>query len=149
MAIAKVYGLHARDQYGATAGDRVDWVGDTIKTSLHTSTYVPNQDTHDYFDDATNELTTAGGYTAGGVTLAGKTLTYDTASDEARLDANDAQWTSASFTARIAVVWKDSAGASSTDHLMSYVDFQGDETVSSGTFTIQWASNGVIVLDVT
>jgi hypothetical protein len=145
---AKVYGLHARDQYGTTANDRVNWTGDTIQTSLHTVTYVPAQDTDDYFNDATNEITGTG-YTAGGVVLGSKTLTYDTATDEARLDAADAQWTTASFTARIAVVWVNTAGASTTDHLMSYVDFGADETVASGTFTIQWASNGVIVLDVT
>lgn len=148
MAIAKVYGLHARDQYGSTAADRVEWVANTIKVSLHTSSHTIDQDAHDYFADLTNELPTAGGYTAGGVTLGGKTLTYDTATDEARLDANDAQWTSASFTAAQAHVYKDT-GAGATSHLMSYVDFQGNETVSSGTFTIQWAANGVIVLDVT
>lgn len=145
MAVtAKWYGLSLRQQYSTTAADRVDWATDTIKTSLHTSTYVPDQDVHDYFNDATNELSTAGGYTAGGVTLGTKTLTYDTASNETRLDAADAQWTSASFTARIAVTWKDSAGASTTDLLLGYVDFGGDETVASGTFTIQWDSTGVL-----
>jgi len=146
MAVtAKWYGLALRDQWGATATDRVDWMTDTIKTTLHTVTYVPDQDTHDYFNDATNELTTTGGYTAGGVTLStGKSLTYDPTSNETRLDAVDAAWSSATFTSRIGVVWKDSAGASSTDHLISYVDFGADETVSAGTFTIQWDATGVV-----
>ena len=144
MAVtAKWYGLGLKDQWGATAADRIDWVTDTIKCSLHTVTYVPDQDAHDYFNDATNELSTAGGYTAGGTTLGSKTLTYDTATNEARLDAADAQWTSASFTARIAVVRKDT-GTATTSHLMGYVDFGGDETVSSGTFTIQWDTTGVL-----
>jgi len=144
MAVtANWYGLGGKDQWGATAGDRVDWVTDTIKTSLHTSTYVPNQDTDQYFSAASNELATAGGYTAGGVTLAGKTLTYDSPTNEARLDANDAQWTSASFTARIAVTYK-STGVAGTSHLMGYVNFGGDQTVSSGTFTIQWDATGVL-----
>jgi len=147
MAIAKVYGLHARDQYGSTAADRIEWVANTIKTALTTSSHTIDQDTHDFFADITNEITGTG-YTAGGVTLGGKTLTYDTGTDEARLDANDAQWTSSSFTAAQAHTYKDT-GAAGTSHLMSYVDFQGNETVSSGTFTIQWATNGVIVLDVT
>lgn len=143
MAVtAKWYGLALKDQWGATAADRVDWVTDTIQCSLHTVTYVPAQDTDNYFDDATNEITGTG-YTTGGVTLGSKTLTYDTGTNEVRLDAADASWTTASFTARIAVIWKDSAGASSTDHLISYVDFGGDETVSSGTFTIAWDATGV------
>lgn len=137
------YGLALRDQWGATAADRIDWVTDTIKTALTTSSYTPAQDTHDYFNDVTNEITGTG-YTAGGVTLGSKTLTYDTATNETRLDAADASWTTASFTARLAVTYKDSAGASSTDHLMGYVDFGGDETVSSGTFTITWDATGVL-----
>jgi hypothetical protein len=147
MAVASVYGLHARDQYGTTAASRIDWVTDTIKEALTTSAHTLGKDTHDFFDDLTNEVSGTG-YSAGGVTLGGKTLTYDAGSDEARLDANDAQWTGASFTARHSHTYKDT-GTPATSHLMSYVDFQGDETVSSGTFTIQWAANGVIVLDTT
>lgn len=148
MAIAKVYGLHARDQYGSVTADRVEWVANTVKVALVTSSHTIAQDTHDYYADLTNELAATGGYTTGGVALANKALTYDNATDEARLDADDAQWLSASFTAAQAHTYKDT-GTGATSHLMSYVDFQGNETVSSGTFTIQWATNGVIVLDVT
>lgn len=139
---AKWYGLGVKDQWGATAADRIDWITDTIKTALHTSTYVPNQDTDDFFNDATNEITGTG-YTAGGVTLGSKTLTYDSGTNEVRLDAGDAQWTSATFTSRIATTYK-STGTATTSHLMGYVDFGGDESVSSGTFTIQWDSTGVL-----
>lgn len=143
MAVtAKWYGLSLKGQWNTTAGNRIDFLTDTIKTSLHTSTYVPDQDVHDFFDDATNEITGTG-YTAGGVTLGSKTLTYDTASNETRLDAADASWTSSSFTARIAVVYK-STGTASTSPLMGYVDFGGDETVASGTFTLQWDATGVL-----
>jgi hypothetical protein len=110
--------------------------------ALTTSAYTPAQDTHNFFDDVTNEITGTG-YTAGGVTLAGKTTAYDATSNETRLDANDASWTTASFTARRAVVYKDT-GTASTSPLLGYVDFGGDQTVSSGTFTIQWDATGVL-----
>lgn len=142
MATAKWFGLGVTDQFGATAADRIDWVGDTIKESLHTATYTPNQDTHNYFDDATNEIAGTG-YTAGGVTLGSKSLTYDTGTNETRFDAADAEWTSASFTARIGVVYK-STGTASTSHLMGWHDFGGDQTVSTGTFTIQYAASGAL-----
>lgn len=121
----------------------LDWTVDTIKVSLHTSTYVPAQDTHDFWDDATNEITGTG-YTAEGQTLTTPTRTYTGGTNTLSLDADNAQWTSSSFTARIAVVYKDRGGATSADELLSYVDFGGDETVSSGTFTIQWHTDGVI-----
>ncbi len=143
MAItAKWYGLSVKDQWGATTADRVAWVGDTVKTALTTSSYAYNQDTDNYFDDVTNEITGTG-YSAGGVSLANKTLTYDTASNESRLDADDAQWTSSTFTTAIAVTYK-STGTASTSHLMGYVDFGGNQSVTSGTFTIQWDSTGVL-----
>lgn len=141
------YGLALQGQYSTTAARRVDWVTDTIKTSLHTSTYTPDQDVHDFFNDATNEITGTG-YTAGGVTLGSKTLTYDTATNEVRLDAADPSWTSASFTARYAITYADTAGASSTDPLLTYINFGADETVASGTFSIVLDSTGLAKITV-
>jgi hypothetical protein len=140
MAVtAKWYGVPIKNQYDGTAV--VDWNTDTIKAALTTSSYSPAQDTDDFFDDVTNEITGTG-YTAGGASLGTLTATYDTTSNEIRLDAADTQWTSASFTARNAVIYK-STGTASTSPLVSYIDFGGDETVSSGTFTIQYDSTGV------
>jgi len=143
-ATAKWFGLGAQGQWSTTAARRVDWTTDTIKVSLHTVTWTPNQDTNDFWDDATNEIAAGSGYTAGGVTLGTKSLTYDTATNTVRLDAADAVWTfSASKTMRYAAVYKDT-GTPSTSPLMGYVDFGADES-SSGTFTIQWdATDGVL-----
>jgi len=112
-------------------------VNDTIKCSLHTVTYVPAQDTDDFFNDATNEVTGTG-YTAGGVTLAGKGLSYDAASNELRFDFDDPVWGPGATISgiRVAVLYKDTAGASTTDPLIAYTIFASDQAVSNGTFTI-------------
>jgi hypothetical protein len=145
MAVtAFFYGLALKDQWGTTAADRVDFVTDTMKCSLHTVTYVPNQDTDNYWDDATNEVSSTN-YTAGGATLASKTLTYTGASNTVAFDAADVSWTTVSFTTRIAVVYK-STGTASTSHVFSYVDFGGDQTISSGNFTVQWAAGGIATI---
>ena len=47
----------------------INLLSDTFKLSLHTGTFTPNQDTHDYRDDLTNELGSGNGYTTGGATL--------------------------------------------------------------------------------
>ena len=138
-----LYGL-----LSATAGRRVDWVGHDIKVALTTSSHTIDKDAHDFFNDITNEITGTG-YTAGGVTLGSKTLTYDTATDEVRADAADAQWTSSSFTAAQAHVYCSTPGSAATNPLLGYIDFGGNEQVTSGTFTIQFASTGVLVLDAT
>jgi hypothetical protein len=138
------YGLALKDQWGTTSADRVDFATDTIKTSLHTSTYSPAQDTDNYWDDATNEVSSTN-YTSGGVTLASKTLTYTAGTNVVAFDAADAAWTTVTFTTRYAVVYK-STGTSSTSHLFSYVDFGADQTVSSGNFTVVWAAGGIATI---
>jgi hypothetical protein len=148
MAVtAFAYGQGLVGQYGTTSARRVDWDADTIKTALHTSGYTQNIDSDDFFNDAVSEITGTG-YTAGGFTHTTSAVSLDSGSDTVRLDADDAAWTSASFSADNATVYKDT-GNSTTAPLMAYVDFGATETVSSGTFTIQWDSTGVIVLDYT
>lgn len=145
MAVtAKWFGEGVMGQWSATAARRVDWTTDTIKVLLTTATYVPNQDTHNFHDDITNEVATGNGYTTGGETLGTKSLTYDTVSNTVRLDAADTTWTfTASKTARYAVIYKDT-GVSATSPLLGYVDFGADES-SSSTFTLQWdATDGVL-----
>lgn len=120
----------------------VDWDTDTIKVALTTSSYTPNQDTHDYFNDVTNEVTGTG-YTAGGNTLASKTITYDDANNVIILDAADTTWASSTITARYAVVYA-STGTASTSPLIGYVDFGSDQSSTNGNFTITWDSTGIV-----
>jgi len=143
MAVAaNWYTLFFTGQFGTTAARRIDWVTDTINAGLTTSAYTPNQDVHDFYDDITNEITGTG-YTAKGVTLSGKSVSTDTASNDTRLIAATSSWTSASFTANKAFVFKDT-GTASTSPLLIYVTFGADNTVSAGTFSLVWdATNGV------
>lgn len=144
------FGLALKNQYDNTAV--VNWGtgsgGDTIKVSLHTSTQsigTTQQDTLDFFNDLTAEITTSGDYAAGGATLTGKSVTYTTGTNTVALDAADVTWTGVTFTARYAVIYK-STGTSSTSPLLGYVDFGADQTVNSGNFTITWAADGVLKL---
>lgn len=121
----------------------VDLDSDTFKCMLTTSAYTPDQDAHQYRSSVTNEVAGAG-YSAGGVTLSGVSLTYDTASNEIRLDFNDPSWAAASFTARYAVVYKSRGGAAGADELLCFIDFGADQTVGGATFTIQLAATGLL-----
>ena len=145
MAIsAKWYGKALEGQYGATAARRVDWVTDTIKVALTTSSYTPDQDAHDFFNDVTNEVANGNGYTSGGATLGTKSVNYDGTTNVTSLRAATSSWTTASFTTRYAIIYKDT-GVTTTSPLLGYVDFGADQTVSSGTFSIAWdATDGVL-----
>lgn len=124
-----------------------DFDTDTIKVALTVNAYTPNQDTHDYFNDVTNEITDTG-YTAGGATLGTKTI--GNTNNVITLDAADSVWTSgnpATFTARRAVVYDSSPGTAATNPLMLWVDFGADEVASNGgTFTIQWNASGIATI---
>lgn len=123
----------------------IDLDTDTIKVALVTSSYTPNQDTHDFFDDVTNEVSGTG-YTAGGASLANKAVSVDTTDNEGVFDADDVTWSSSTITARGAVLYK-STGTASTSALICYLDFGSDKSSSSGNFTIQWGSEGILNLN--
>jgi hypothetical protein len=125
----------------------VDFDTDTIKVALLTSSYTPNQDTHDYFNDVSTYEVSGTGYTAGGATLASKTATYDSGTNVIVLDAADVTWSSSTITARYAVVY-DSTGTSSTSALIGYVDFGSDQSSTNGNFTITWDSTGIVRITV-
>lgn len=128
------------------ANKEIDWDTDTIKVALTTSTYVPNQDTHAYFSDITNQVTGTG-YTSGGATLTSKTVTYTSGTNTQAFDAADVTWSASTITARYAIIY-DSTGTSSTSALIGYVDFGADVISSGGDFTIQWNASGIFTISV-
>ncbi len=123
----------------------IDLDTDTIKVALVTSTYTPDQDAHDFFDDVTNEVSGTG-YTAGGASLANKAVTADNTDNEGVFDADDVSWSTSTITARGAVLYK-STGTASTSALIAYLDFGTDKTSTAGTFTIAWNAEGILNLN--
>ena len=122
---------------------KFDLSADTIKVALLHDTYTFDATNHDYASPiTTNELTTTGGYTAGGAALGTPTVTEGTTT---KFDGVDSSWGSATFTARYAVLY-DTTVHATVNNLICCVDFGSNQTVSSGTFTIVWDTNGIITL---
>jgi hypothetical protein len=123
----------------------VDLTSDTIKVAMTTSSYTPDGDAHDNFDDITNEVSGTG-YSAGGETLASKSFTQDNTNNRGVFDADDVTWTSSTITnARYAIIYK-STGTASTSRLIALVDFGSNFSSSSSTFRIQWNASGILYL---
>lgn len=81
MGATNLFGKAHANMLGGEAGVdafQTDFLTDTIKVALTTSSYAFNLDTHETFADVTNEVTGTG-YTAGGATLGSKTITYTAA----------------------------------------------------------------------
>jgi hypothetical protein len=122
----------------------IDMDTDTIKLALTTSSYTPNIDSHDFFDDITNEVVGTG-YTAGGYSLANKSVTVDTGNDRAVFDADDITSTNTTVTFRYGILYK-STGVAGTSPLIAVIDFSTDRVYTAETVLISWNSTGIFYL---
>jgi len=123
----------------------IDLDTDSIYVLLVTSSYTPDIDAHTKRSDISNEVTGTG-YTAAGAAITTPTVTQDNTNDKGVFDGDDVTWSTATITARGAVIYKHRGGASSADNLIAYIDFGGDKVSSAGNFTIQWNASGIIAL---
>lgn len=127
----------------------IDLDTDTIKCALVTSSYTPDIDAHDFWDDvSSNEVSASGTYSAGGATLANKAVTADNTDNEGVFDADDVSFTSATITAKYAVIYK-STGTASTSALICCLELNAGSNVSStvGTFSVPFAAEGILNLN--
>lgn len=141
---AKLYGKFVN----TLTANPVDLDGDTLKAMLCTSSYTPNQDTHEFKADVTGEVVGTG-YTAGGAALTGVSTSYTGASNTWALDADDVSWTTSTITARYLVLYDTAGGADSARRLIGYVDFGTDVSTTAGTLTVSWAAAGIVTVTVT
>lgn len=135
------YGPALEGQYGGTAARRVDWVADTIKCSLVTSGYTPDQDAHNFWDDVNANVLSGGSYAD--VTLAGKSVSLITGSNTVALIATDPAFAAFTGAFRYAVLWKDT-GAAATSPVLGYADL-GAQSLTTSAFTIDGdGTNGLL-----
>lgn len=128
-------------------GGGIDLDTDTIKCALLTSSYTPNQDSHDFFDDVSSAETSGTGYSAGGATLGSKTVTQDNTNNRSVFDAADATWSSSTITARYAVIYK-STGTPATSPLIALFDFGSNISSSDSTFSVTFNADGILRLSI-
>lgn len=115
--------------------------GNTFKLALYTNSASFTAATTAY--TATNEVSNSGSYSAGGGALTNVTPT--SSGTTALTDFADLEFTSATITARGALIYNDSAAG---DPTVAVLDFGADKTSTTGTFTIQFptadATNAII-----
>lgn len=117
----------------------IDFDTDSFKVMLVTSTYAPDKDTHLKRSSVTNEVGASGSYAAGGAASV-CTVAKDTALDKVTMTFAGVAFTTATITARAAVIYKSRGGASTADELVAYVDFGSDITSTADTFTVTFSS---------
>lgn len=113
--------------------------GDTLYCALLDNSHAFTATDNVWGDVSANEISGTG-YVANGAVLASQTVAV--AANTATFDAADTEWTTATFTCYHAVIY-DSTNTSS---LICSIDFGGAQSVTAGTFTIEWNANGIISL---
>ncbi len=104
---------------------------DVIKIALYTSSATLGASTTAY---TTSDEVVGAGYSAGGNTLSGAAISLD--SSVAIVDFSDTTWSSATITARGALIYN----SSKSDKAIAAIDFGGDKTSTSGDFTVAFPS---------
>ena len=111
--------------------------GSAFKIALYTNSATLGTTTTAY--SASNEISGTG-YSSGGKALTNTGVAKSTVTSYT--DFSDVSWTSASFTARGCLIYNSSSISGLTSNAaVCSIDFGGDKTVSSGTFTIQFPTN--------
>jgi hypothetical protein len=91
-----------------------------------------------------NEAPTSGNYTQGGTALGSKTFTIDTGSSSICFTAANPSWTSATIATVFGCLVYDNtiSGGTVAQQGLCYNYFGGTQSVTSGTFTVIWATVG-------
>jgi hypothetical protein len=118
--------------------------GDIFKLALYTSTATLSATTTSY--TLSNEVANSGTYAAGGGSLTNVSPT--TTGTTAFTDFADLSFTSATITARGALIYNSTPAHTYTTPSVVVLDFGGDKISTAGTFTIQFptadSSNAII-----
>lgn len=140
MATHKPYKSFIQRQFD---GNAFDWDAVDLKVSAHSSAYTPNRETHDFFDDVTNELTGTN-WSAGGVSLAARTVTWDSGTRQVRLLGGTAISVNNVVLngIRYFVIRNATPATAATQPLVSLIDLEADENVD-GTLSLTWDATGV------
>ena len=114
------------------------------KIALFTSSATLGAGTTTYSGSTTGEVASGGGYTTGGNTLTVSQIpTNGGSGTTAYIDFADTTWTSATITARGALIYN-----STDDTAVAVLDFGSDKSSTSGDFTIIFptadATNAII-----
>jgi hypothetical protein len=109
--------------------------GDTFKLAMYTSVATLGASTTNY--STSDEVSSPSGYSAGGKALVNSGVKVS--SGVAITNYADLSFTGVTLTARGALIYNTTTdGGTNTTEAVAVLDFGGDKTATSGTFTIQF-----------
>lgn len=150
---SKVFRATLADFLGRTTNFAMDLSGDTFKAALYDNDITPDNDVTaantaynvGQWASAGNEVSDGAEWASGGVALSGVSLDSGTA-DVVFFDATDTASGSSATLAAVfgCLVYSDTVTTPVADQGLCYNYFGGTNSVTDGTFTIVWNSNGIV-----
>jgi len=120
---------------------------ETHKVAMFTDSVTPNFSTDTAYGSApynANEVSGTG-YTAGGTALTTTALS-ESPTGTIKWDADDTSWSTSTITnAKFALIYADALAG---NNVIVGINFGSNFSTTAGTFTIQWASGGILTLDI-
>lgn len=145
-ATAKAYGnglLHLLD--GA-----VIWGSDDTYLALASSSYTPDIDAHDYWNDVVANEVTGTNWAANGQQADGETLSLVTANNDVEFDITDESVASVTLSdGKHLIVYSRTPGTDATRELLFYATFDTALAPAGGTLLLDFATTGLILIDYT
>lgn len=124
----------------------VDLDLETHKLALFTNSITPNFSTDTAYGSApynANEVSGTG-YTSGGTAITTTTVT-ESPTETLMWDAADTSWTTSTITnARCGLAYADALAG---NNAICLINFAADFSTTAGTFLVQWASGGILNID--
>jgi len=134
-----VQGLTTGLKYLTLTGELNFGATQTYKIALYTNAADASPGNTDVVYDTANEVVGAG-YTAGGNTLVVSDPAFSFDPVVGWVNFGNTSWTSSTFTARGAVIYRDTGG-NGLQYTVAILDFGGDKTVNNETLTIEFPGN--------
>lgn len=135
---ANLYGKFVQHLHKAD----VDFDTATFKGLICQGGYVPDFDAHEFRSSVTNEVTGTG-YTAGGVALTGVAVTVDAAANRVKVDANDIDFGTVTFTSGTQIIIYLSTGSAATDILVGRWTFATTQSPTGAPFQVVVNADGL------
>lgn len=142
-ATGKLYGnglLHLLD-------GSVIWGSDDVYLALASSSYTPDIDAHDFWNDVTANEVTGTNWSAGGVQADGETLSLVGASDRVEFDITDESTATVTLSdGKHLIVYTRTPGTDATRELIGYATFDTALAPAGGTLLLDFSANGFVYI---
>jgi hypothetical protein len=133
----------------AAFNKEIDFNSDDIRIAHASSSYTPDQDAHDYWNDVVANEVTGTNVPANGTTLASCTVTYTGATNTVKLDAADYSIATATATGIAhSIIYDRTPSTDATRPLLGFVTWDTAMSPSAGPLSITFDSAGIATITV-